>query len=214
MRRGFASFLLFGLMACAPAKAQNPTNASNPVNTNTSSTAQTHLATPATSIADHWKIVAASSKLGFKAEQNGEAFTGVFKSFSANIVFSPADLANAHVEAVVDLASIDAGSSERNEALPGKDWFYIKKFPKAEFVSNALKKTGPDMYTARGMLKIKGIEEPLTLPFHLVIDGDKAVMDASFDLDRTRFHVGTGIWESEDWVAHKVVVSLHIVATK
>ncbi len=207
MRRGFAGFVLAGFIACGPAKAQN---------TSKSRAAQQAIARHATEPPKilRWAIDPAHSSLTFKAEQNGEAFEGRFKNFTANIVFDPHNLSGAHVDAHVDLASVDAGSSERNQALPDKDWFYVKKYPQADFVSDTFTKTGPDAYEARGILTIKGISQPLVLPFDLKITDGRAIMDGHLTLDRSQYHIGTGVWDSEDWVSHKVEVFVHIEATK
>ncbi|RZV43988.1 MAG: YceI family protein [Acidimicrobiales bacterium] len=146
--------------------------------------------------------------------QGGEEFEGRFKNFDASIKFDPEDLQNTNVVVTIDMASVDAGDAERNEALPGKEWFAVKPFPNAVFTSTSIKHTGGNSYEASGELTLKDISRAVDLPFELKIDGDTAEMSGSTLIDRTDFQVGTGMWKSEDWVAHKVKINVKITAAR
>ena len=198
----FKPFLIgfAGLMICACSQDGAQAQSSAPV-------AQSQIQT-------NWTVDKANSKLGFKASQSGEEFSGEFKEFEAYIKFDPDDLKNAHVIVTIDIASIDAGDTERNDALPGKEWFSIKAFPKAQFISRNFTRTGEGQYEARGELTIKDITRPLNLPFSLNIENGKANMSSSISINRTEFDIGTGMWAKEDWVAHKVAIVIELVANQ
>lgn len=160
----------------------------------------------------NWLVVKAASHVKFTATQQGNEFTGTFETFDAIINFKEDTIEKANVTATIDLKSVSAGDKDRDGALPGKEWFNIKAFPKAIFQSNDFIKTGENNYEARGTLSMKGKSQPLTLPFTLDISGAKAEMAGTVTLDRTLWEVGTGAWATDEWVSTKVMVDVKISA--
>jgi len=161
-----------------------------------------------------WVVDKDASKLSFTATQTGSAFEGEFETFSADIVFDPADLANASISIAVDTASAETGDRQRDTALPGSDWFKAKEFPSATFVSNEVVETGEGAYEARGKLTIRDVTRDLVLPFTLAIDGGKAHAEGGVTLARTDYGVGQGEFSTDEWVGLEVGVSFVIEATK
>lgn len=173
--------------------------------------------TPSTDIptaAGNWEVDARDSHIKFTATQQGNEFTGAFTDFSADINFDSDNINDATVEAVIDLSSVDAGDSERNGALPSKDWFYIKKFPAATFTSDNFQEISDGEYEARGNLTIRDMTKPVTLPFTLNVEGKQAVMSGSVSLNRSDFGVGQGAWKTDEWVSLDVKVDVKITANK
>lgn len=162
----------------------------------------------------NWKVDSARSKIEFKSSFGGDAFTGRFKRWSANIKFDPADLAHSSVVATIDLRSAATGDSSRDTSLPEKDWFYAAKFPVAKFQSNRFRKLGGNRYEAIGTIEIRGVKKPLNLPFQLSIKGDNALMRAQVNINRLLFGVGQGQFGSPDSVPANVSVNLIVAAKK
>lgn len=109
----------------------------------------------------NWAVDKSTSSIAFSGEQTGEKFTGSFANFDVQITFSPDDLAGAKIVAVIDLASVDAGDKDRNGALPGKEWFFVKKFPKARFEATGFKHLGGNAYETTGQLTIRGVDKTI-----------------------------------------------------
>jgi polyisoprenoid-binding protein YceI len=168
----------------------------------------------ATVVNGNWEVDNRDSHIKFTATQQGTAFTGEFTDFTADINFNADDLGEASVEAVINLASVEAGDSERNSALPGKDWFHVKKYPTATFTSDDFQKLADGEYEARGSLTIRDVENPVTLPFTLEITGDEAVMKGSLSLDRSDYGVGQGSYKTDEWVGFDVDVDIAITANR
>lgn len=161
-----------------------------------------------------WSVDMAKSQLGFSGTQTGAAFDGKFTRFSAAIVFDPDHLDTSHITVTVDLASAATGDVQRDTALPGSDWFDVAEFPKASFVTTAIRKTGQNAYEAAGNLTLRGVTKPLVLPFTLQIDGTTAHAVGHVNLVRTAFGIGQGPWATGEWVALDVDVNLDITATR
>jgi polyisoprenoid-binding protein YceI len=161
-----------------------------------------------------WTIDKAKSRIEFSGTQTGKEFKGAFGTFDAAIVFDLADLSGARVDVSVDTASAKTGDKQRDDALPGGDWFSAKAFPTATFSSSEVVATGEGAYEARGTLTIRGVARDLVLPFTLSIDGGRAVADGSATLVRTDFGVGQGEFATGQWVGLDVAVAFHIEASR
>jgi len=162
----------------------------------------------------NWLVLKDDSHVNFTATQQGSEFTGEFKAYDVLINFTEDAIEDANIIATIDIDSVSAGDKDRDGALPGKEWFDVKAFPKAVFQSDDFVKMGNNSYEARGTLSMKGKSQPLTLPFILDITGAKAEMEGSVTLDRTLWEVGTGAWSTDEWVSTEVVVDVKISAEK
>ena len=165
-------------------------------------------------LADSWAIRPGESRVAFTGTQTGDPFEGHFKTFDAEITFDPGAPDRAYVRAVIDTASAITGDSQRDEALPGKDWFFVSMFPQAVFEAHGFTPLGGERYQASGTLSLKGVERPVTLPFALQIGGDTAKMTSEFSLLRSDFGVGGGAWAEGKWVGLEVNVSISLTATR
>lgn len=170
------------------------------------------VAAPSAERIGNWLVNKAESHIHFTASQQGESFTGKFENYDVLINFKEDAIENASVKATIDVSSISASDKDRDGALPGKEWFNVKSFPKAVFQSDNFAKIGSNSYEARGTLTMKDKSQPLTLPFTLDITGAKAEMSGSVTLDRTLWEVGTGAWATDEWVSTDVTVDIKISA--
>lgn len=165
--------------------------------------------------AAQWVLVPERSHLGFSALQSGEQFTGIFPGFTARIDLDPDAPEKGHIEATVPLTRVSVEGKDRQEAITSEDWFDAKHFPEARFVSRSIargKEAG--QYVAEGDLTLKGVTQPVTLPFSLSIAGNEATAKGAFTLKRNLFKVGAGDFSGEDWIGYDVKVDVTITATK
>jgi polyisoprenoid-binding protein YceI len=159
-----------------------------------------------------WAVDPANSKVSFKGAMNGDAFTGVFKRWTADIAFDPKNLAASKAAVAIDVGSGATGDADRDQAMPTADWFSVARFPKATFVTSSIKSAGGDHYVAQGVLSIRGASKPIALPFTLDIVGDTTKMNGALTLDRTAFGVGQGQWANGQVVDTKVTVDVAVTA--
>lgn len=161
-----------------------------------------------------WDINSEKSRIGFAATQSGEAFRGEFQAFSGVIDFDPAAPEGGKIEVTIPLARVTVEGKDRQEAITGKDWFDTAQFPEARFVSTSLAKDAEEnWYLAKGDLTIKGVSQPVELRFNILINNNEATAHTSFPLERQRFSIGTGEFESDEWISYHVRVDAMIVAT-
>jgi polyisoprenoid-binding protein YceI len=163
--------------------------------------------------ADSWTTVPSDSALTFQGTQMGADFTGQFQSFSADIAFSPDDLAGSKVDVTIDMMSAATGSADRDTQIPQGPWFAAEDHPTARFVTTAIAPGADGGYLAQADLTIRDVTKPVEIPFTVAIDGAKAVADGSLTIDRVDYHVGLGEWESGDAVGREVTITFHVEAT-
>jgi polyisoprenoid-binding protein YceI len=165
------------------------------------------LAAPST-----WTVDKAASRLTFSSTVSGQGFTGRFARWDAAIHFDPKDLAHSDVTATIDVTSAATGNGDRDAELPDQDWFWTSHFPRASYVAKSFQPAGPGRYVAVGVLTIRGVAKPLTLPFALTINGAAAHMTGAAGLNRLAFGVGQGEWSATDTVPANVTVNIDLTA--
>ncbi|MDT3672447.1 MAG: YceI family protein [Aromatoleum sp.] len=160
------------------------------------------------------QVVADKGRIDFVFKQMNVPIEGHFRTFKTDLVFDPAAPEKSSVRLELDLASIDAGSSEANKEVVGKSWFNVKQNPKATFVSTAVKPLGGNRYEVAGTLTIKGKTQTVTAPVTVTQQGNTATFDGGFTLKRLEFAIGDGMWADTSVVANEVDVRFHAVAAR
>jgi polyisoprenoid-binding protein YceI len=157
------------------------------------------------------KVQIEQSSITFVSKQMNVPVEGGFKKFTANLRFNPAKPEKASATIVIELASIDAGSMEANEEVKGKSWFSVEAFPKAEFVSTAIKALGGGKYEVVGKMSIKGKSNEVRAPFTLKEDKGLLYIEGVFPLKRLDFGIGSGLWSDTSVVADEVQIKFKLL---
>jgi polyisoprenoid-binding protein YceI len=165
-------------------------------------------------MAGNWTVDAAKSRLGFTATWSGEAFNATFKSWKADITFDPADIGHAKAVVTIDLASEFSDSPDNDDGLKGPQGFSTSQFPAAKFETTGFVFTGGNAYIANGRLTLHGMSKPVSLPFTLTIKGNQAHMTGKATVLRTDFGLGQGEWAAPTPIAHEIVITVDLTATK
>jgi polyisoprenoid-binding protein YceI len=159
--------------------------------------------------AKEWTVDPASS-LGFSGTYQGEKFSGKFPRFSAKINLDKADLAAAKLEVDIDVTSAATGNNDYDGELKGADFFNFAKFPKARFVSTAVKESGGAL-VAEGNLTIRDKTRPVQLKLDFKPAGEGATLDVQATLKRLDFDVGTGEWADTSLISGDIQVTSHLL---
>jgi len=134
-----------------------------------------------------------------------------FKKHNIVIDYNAAapDTSKATVE--IETASLDVGDAEMNKEVAKKEWFNSAQFPKASFVSSAIKSAGAGKLNVTGKLTIKGKAADVTFPITVKTEGGKQVFDGALPIKRLAFGVGDGEWKDTSMVADEVTIKFHVV---
>ena len=163
------------------------------------------LVLPFAAHAASWRVDMAHSTLGFSGNFQGEAFHGRFRQFDASIRYDPKQLDRARFDVHVQLASVDTQNPERDQTLTGGEFFAVKQFPVAHFVTTAFHRLADGSVTAKGTLELRGIEQPVTLEVRFQPSGHQAILDVHTTLDRLAFKLGT----DRDWDGIGKQIAVH-----
>lgn len=157
-----------------------------------------------------WKV-APGGALGFRTVYSGEAINGRFARWTADIQFSPDDLAHSTIAVDVDLASVRSGEDERDDTLKGEDFFAVAAHPRARFTADRIRKQGRG-YVAQGTLALAGVSRPVPVAFTLAISGDHAQASGTATVPRLAFGVGKGQWSDPTTIPDAVAVTFRFAA--
>lgn len=157
-------------------------------------------------------VQADRSSVTFAYKQMGVNMNGRFRKFGAQLQFDPAKPEQAKANVDIELASVDAGSSDADQELAGKAWFNTGAFPKASFASRQIRLVSPGNYEVTGTLTIKGQSREVRFPLKLTAQGTQAVLAGGFTVKRGDFAVGEGMWSKFDVVANDVQVNFQLTA--
>ena len=159
-------------------------------------------------------VVADKSNITFVSKQMGVAVTGNFSKFTSQISFDPAKPQTGHAQIDVVLTSINAGSSDANDEVKGKQWFDVKSYPTASFVSSGISYLGGNRYQASGKLIIKGKSRVVLVPFSASNAGSLMVLDGAIPVLRSQYGIGAGEWADPSVVADEVQIRFHLTLAK
>lgn len=167
---------------------------------------------PSTQASEFNAIDAGKSAVTFVFRQMNVPVEGGFKRFKSRLSFDPAKPAQARAEIEIDVASIDAGSDEANDAVGDRLWFDTKAFPVARFSSTSIKALGNNRYEVAGKMSIKGRTLETRAPGTFHLEGDSGVFEGSFVLNRADYGIGEGSWSDFGTVANEVQIKFRLVA--
>jgi len=157
------------------------------------------------SLANDWQVDRQTSTIGFVATYDESPFEGYFTDFTANIRFNPASPAGGSFEVIINIASVDTNSTDRDEGMLEADWFDAERFPRANFSSNAFERLDSENeFTVSGDLTIKGITRPLAATFSWMPAEDSAHLQGQALVSRGDFNIGDGDWTEDDTIGFEV----------
>ena len=164
-------------------------------------------ATPAAALT----VLYDKSRLTCVSRQENVPVEAQFRKFTAQIAFDPARPEAGKAQIEIDLDSFDIGFAEYNEDAKGKNWFDVRNFPRATFVSTTMRTLGGGRFEARGPLTIKGKTNEIVAPFTYKEDAGTGVFDGAFAIRRLQYNIGEGVWKDTDTVANEVQIKFRIV---
>jgi polyisoprenoid-binding protein YceI len=106
--------------------------------------------------------------------------------------------------------SADMNSADVNRAIAGVEWFDFARFPRAEFAATDIRRIDTGRYSAQGMLSLKGVRQPVDVPFSWAETGDTARMEGEFVVRRAAFGIGTGEWAATRVIGADVKIRFHV----
>ncbi|MAQ44385.1 MAG: cytochrome [Confluentimicrobium sp.] len=173
-------------------------------------TSDTGSTAPLDQVASDWQVV--DGTLSITVAQFGSAVTGSFAAWTAAITFAEEPVAgeNGAVDVTIAIGSLTLGSV--SDQAMGAEYFDAGAFPTARFTA-PIRPDEAGGYVADGTLTLKGVDMPVTLPFALTLEGDRAQMVGQTTLDRRNFGIGDS-QTNPDQLGFEVVVDVTLTARR
>ncbi len=140
--------------------------------------------------ASEWSVKPQMSQIAFEATGGGYTTNGTFAQYRAEIEFDPDEPGQASVRVLLDMNSLSADSADAGQTLKSADFFNPAQFPTAQFVARGAQAAGNGKYVLNGMLTLKGVTRPVSLPFLVDIKAGTARVNAETTINRLDFGVG------------------------
>lgn len=135
-----------------------------------------------------------------------------FKTFTAQIDYDAAKPEASRAAVDIATASMDLGDAEYNREVAKKEWFNTAQFPKATFISTAIKPAGAGKLNVSGKLTIKGRTADVSFPLTVKAEGKQQVFEGQLPIRRLAFNIGEGEWKDTSMVADEVVIKFRVTA--
>jgi polyisoprenoid-binding protein YceI len=161
--------------------------------------------------AEYNQVNAAASQISFTYSQFGSRVYGTFGQFEGTLDFDTQKPSAAHAALSIQLASIDAGSSDANTELQKPAWFDTATYPLGVFKSTSVKALGDNRYLFTGDLTLKTITHRVEVQVQLKAESGIGVFVGEFALNRDDFKIGEGEW-ADGVVSKDINIRFRIVA--
>lgn len=139
---------------------------------------------------------------------------GTFRDFNGDVVYDQLHPEHSHVNFVVQVASIDARSHNRERVLLSDDFFDEPHFPTMSFVSTSVTADADKTLRVSGDITIRGVRKHITVPVrylglnHPYNNENQqtfAGFETTFTVDRTEFGVNGNRWSGGKLLLSKEV---------
>lgn len=146
-------------------------------------------------------------------KQTGVASDGIFRKFNVSLDYDPAKITETKVQVEIDMNSYDLGDESYNTEIRKKEWFNSTQFPKAGFVSSAVKTSGPGKLDVTGKLTLKGKTIDVSMPVTSKQEGSNTVFEGVLPIKRLTFAIGEGEWKDTSVLEDEVRVKFKLTVT-
>jgi polyisoprenoid-binding protein YceI len=109
--------------------------------------------------------------------------SGSISGLKGTINFDKDNPTASKFDVTVDLSTLDMGLGLKTKHAKAESFFHAEKYPNIHFKSEEVTKSGNEFIT-KGILTIKGISKPVTIPFTFTSQGDEATFKGDFKINR------------------------------
>lgn len=161
--------------------------------------------------AEYTDVNPTASTISFTYNQMGSRVYGTFGKFKGDLDFDTSHPETARAKLTIELASIDAGSSDANEELQKPAWFDTASYPVATFESTRFKDLGNNRFQITGNLTLRGLTREVAVPVLLKAENAIGIFDGELTLERNDFKIGEGEW-ADTVVSNEINIRFRMVA--
>jgi len=132
-----------------------------------------------------------NTKVTFVGSKDAGKHDGGFKVLTGTASYNGKDPTTLQFDVDIDLTSIYTDTEKLTNHLKSPDFFDVKNYPKAKFVSAKVEKSG-DEYKVTGKLTMHGKTKDVTFPAKIEAAADKLTLTSNFKINRHDWNVSYG----------------------
>jgi polyisoprenoid-binding protein YceI len=151
---------------------------------------------------------ATNAKIDFIGSKPQGKHDGGFKSFTGTAALTPDGKGLAKITVDIDTTSIWSDTAKLTGHLKTGDFFDVKRFPKAGFVSTKVTAGGKGgaTHTITGKLTLHGETKEISIPATVRVGNGGVSVRSDFTIDRAQFGMTYGRGKVHDEVKIKVAI--------
>ena len=151
-----------------------------------------------------------NTKIEFLGTKKDGKHTGGFKKVTGKATAKDvADASTLSLDVTIDIDSLYSDDAKLTGHLKAPDFFDVKRFPTAKFVSSSVTK-GKEGHVVTGELTMHGQTKKVTFPATITTSADGVKLDAKFNINRNDWGISFG----KGNIADEVGLTLNVAATK
>lgn len=153
----------------------------------------------------------ADSKVAFVGAKITGKHDGSFGQLRGEILVSAQDPTKSTVTVEIDTASLTTDAPKLTGHLQSADFFDVEKFPKARFVSTAIRAGGEGgaTHTVTGNLELHGVTKAISFPATIRVSAGAVEVDSEFAINRKDFGL-TYPGKPDDLIKDQVLLKLTV----
>lgn len=134
-------------------------------------------------------LTPANTKIEFVGTKADGQHSGGFAKFAGSITPADGDFAASKISIEIETDSLTSDNPMLTNHLKAPDFFEVKKFPKASFVSKSIKAGGADgaTHTITGDFTLHGVTKTIDIPAKVTTTDDALTLESKFQIDRTQY---------------------------
>jgi polyisoprenoid-binding protein YceI len=122
------------------------------------------------------------------------ALVGTFDKWDATLTFTSPDVSTGVLDVKIQAASVNTGSSMKDDKLKSQDFFDVKQDALITFLSKKIVQTGPNTFDIQGDFTIRGVSKPETLTLTVSGEGTgSGEIKGTMAFDRRDYGMTSGI---------------------
>jgi polyisoprenoid-binding protein YceI len=132
-----------------------------------------------------------NTKIEFVGTKKDGQHAGGFARFSGNIGPMQGDFTAGRLAVEIDAESLYSDNPKLTNHLKAPDFFEVRKYPKASFVSTRIQesRTGEATHLITGDLTLHGTTKSITIPAQVTQTEDTLTLESTFTIDRLDYGI-------------------------
>ncbi|MBA4031320.1 MAG: YceI family protein [Planctomyces sp.] len=155
-------------------------------------------------LAADYKLTGENTTIGFVGTKKDGSHAGGFKQLSGTFA-APADITKGKISVTIVMDSCWSDDEKLTGHLKAPDFFEVKRYPEAKFVSTAIAKTA-DGYSITGDLTLHGKTNSIVFPAQIKQTDSGVELTSKFNLPRSQWGITYGAGKIDENVQMSLAI--------